>query len=414
MSGPTPGTLIDVNEARRVLLREVHPGPVVRAPLTDALHRTLAEAVQTDMDAPPFDRALMDGYAVRSHDTATAPVSLSVLGSIPAGVVIERTLGPGEAFQINTGAPLPPGADAVVRGEDTALEGDRVRIHASVPPGQFITPRGSYLRAGDIVAAAGTLLTPGALSAVAAAGAIEVTTYRRPTVAIVSTGDELVEPGETLRPGQIRNSNALLLESLARASHVDVVALGRVADDRSALRERLSEALRHDVACVTGGVSMGAYDFVPGVLRDLGVAFHIEKMAIKPGRPTMFGTTEGRGLVFALPGNPVSAYVGFELLVRPALAMLQGRPCHSPMLVRATLVGKIGAGGARHAFIPARLRVNASGQWTAEATPWSGSGDVFGLVGAAGLISRPPGSPDVVDGNDVDVIVTQPDTVACR
>lgn len=398
--------LIDIDEAYEILFAYVRPGPVVSVPLLDALFRTLADDVRTDIDGPPFDRAVMDGYAVRAADTSSAPVELTVVGHVDAGDFSNATVGRDEAVRINTGAPIPRGADAVVRVEDTEsrADGPRVLIQRAVKAGTFVTTRGEYVRAGEVVLARLTRLTPAEIGVAAGAGAARVSVYRQPRVAILSTGNELVEVDRTPVGGQIRNTNQAQLAAHVTATHCEPVLLGTVADDPAELEQRIRAGLGCDVLCITGGVSMGTADHVPGVLRRLGVEFRIEKMAIKPGRPAVFATTPTGTLVFALPGNPVSALIGFELLVRPALAALQGRVGERPRRARGVLRGQVAATADRRTFLPAAANWAAGGELEARPLRWRGSGDIFGVAGANAFIVRPPNAPGVSDGGTVEVM----------
>ncbi|MFH1108174.1 MAG: gephyrin-like molybdotransferase Glp [Planctomycetota bacterium] len=394
--------MIDVDEAQRIVLAHARPLGTVEALLAEALCRTLAAPIRCDLDDPPFDRSVMDGYAVRAADVARAPLTLTVVGHVAAGAVVDRPLGSGEAMQINTGAPIPRGADAVVRVEQTERtpSGEGVVIKESVTPGQFVTPRASYAAAGQTVLEAGALLTPENIGVAATAGAARVNVYRRPTVAVLATGDELVDIDQVPTAAQIRNSNQYILRALIESAHSEAVVLPVARDNRDELRRDITDGLRCDVLCVAGGVSMGTLDFVPDVLREFGATFHVHKMAIKPGRPTIFATMPDGKLVFALPGNPVGAFVGFELLVRPALAALQGRPAVPP-LVRAVLQGSIAATSNRRSYIPARARVNEVGEWEVRTLSWQGSGDSLGMAAANALIMRPPQAEAVKSGDAV-------------
>lgn len=397
--------MIDVDEAYRVLFSLVKPGPAETLTLDDGLHRTLAEPVTTDLDAPPFDRAVMDGYAVRAADVAGAPVRLRVAGYSAAGGGAARALAAGEAVKINTGAPLPGGADAVVRVEDTeSASGDGVKINVSVTPETFVTRRGSYMAAGDVVLPAGARLTPAAIGAAASAGAARVTVYAKPRVAILSTGDELVDVDCVPTGAQIRDSNRELLGALVRAAHAEAVVLPPVADDRDTIEAAVRQGLASDVLCVTGGVSMGDRDFVPGVLESVGATIHVQRVAIKPGRPTIFASDPAGALIFALPGNPVSAFVAFALFVRPALAVLEGRPAARPRYLPARLTGSVPKSGDRTSFWPGLARVDERGQWQVERLSWGGSGDALGLARANTMIVRDAGMPEAADGAPVTIM----------
>ena len=407
--------MIDIDEAYRRVFANIEPIDTVEVSLDDSLHRTLARSIQCDLDHPPFDRSVMDGYAVRAADVAGAPVTLRVTGQIAAETWVDDPAGghswaPGEAMQINTGAPIPRGADAVVRVELTEPVGggelpEQVLIRNPVEPGTFITRRATYGSAGQTVLQAGTLMTPAAIGAAAAAGASRVTVYRKPTVALLSTGGELVEIDCVPRGAQIRNSNQHQLHALVLSAHAEPAPMGIVPDDRQELRESIKAALRHDVLCITGGVSMGAFDFVPEVLEQCGARFHIQKMAIKPGRPIHFATTDDGTLIFALPGNPVSAFVGFELLVRPALAALQGRTGRIPKPIQAQLRGALSATRDRRAYLPARIEISDDGLYVVEPLSWRGSGDAFGLAGANAMIVRPPNVASAGNGQTVSILL---------
>ncbi len=398
--------LITIDEAIRIVHETVRPHDTDTVPLNDALQRRLAATVATDIDQPPFDRSLMDGYAVRAADVAHTPATLDLAGQIGAGATDIPRVGPGQAVQINTGAPIPPGADAIVRIEDTELidDGRRVRVREGVDAGKFITPRGSYRTAGQIVLEAGTLMTPLELAVAASAGAAVVTVYRRPMVGILPTGTELIDHTCVPTGAQIRNSNELMLHSLVWTVHCESATLDPVGDDRDAIIEAVEEASYCDVLCITGGISKGAFDFVPGVLESMDAEFHIRKIAIKPGRPTIFATLPDGPHVFALPGNPISAYVGFQLLVAAALQRLQGGEPPILPLVPALLHGEAPAPGKRCGFRPVRAYVDGTGQWHARSLDWQGSGDVFGMATANALLMRRPGSPPAGEGDRVMIL----------
>lgn len=397
--------MLDIADAQRVVLSQVRTLPTVECSLRDALLRTLAVPVVCDLDDPPFDKALMDGYAVRSVDVAQVPTSLRVVGQVGAGHLPDVVVGPGQTIQINTGATLPSGADAVVRVEDVEVADDQVRINAPAEAGKFVVPKGHYARAGRVVLTVGTVLTPVNLGVAATAGASTVRVHRPPSVAFLVTGDELVDIDRRPTGAQVRNSNRCLLEGLFRSLRIEPRNLGTVGDDRELLRRRIAEGLGGDLLCITGGVSMGAFDFVPDTLKELGATVHFHKISIKPGRPALFATAPSGTLVFALPGNPVSAFVGFELLVRPALAAMQGRPAPGPKYFAAHMVGGFPAAGIRRTYHPAFASIADDGQWTATKLSWGGSGDSMGMAGANAMIMRPPHSPAVNEGELVSIFL---------
>lgn len=399
--------MIDIDQAQRLVLAHVKPLPAVTLPISEALFSTLAETIYCDIDQPPFDRSVMDGYAVRAADTAGAPVSVRIVGQIPAGSTAANSLKAGEAMQINTGAPVPAGADAVVPVEETERTGsdNEVLIRQSVSRGEYITPRATYTAAGAAVLHPGTLLTPVEIGVAATVGAARVRVHRRPSVASLATGDELVAIDQTPVGAQIRDSNQYALAAMIASAQAEPFDLGVAGDDRDALRVKIVEGLRRDVLCITGGISMGTFDYVPEVLLSCGATFHIHKMATKPGRPTIFATMPDGTAIFALPGNPLSALVGFELLVRPALAAMQGRSGETPPIVRATLCGSVPKTGSRRAYHPARVRATDDGRLAVHPLSWHGSGDSIGVATANAFIMRPPGTEAASDGDGVLVVL---------
>lgn len=381
--------------------------PVEEWALADALGCVLAEPVRTDLDAPPFDRSLMDGYAVRAADLTGAPAVLRLAGQIAAGDMPTAALEPETCVQINTGAPIPEGADAVVRVEDTELveNGRAVRIAQPVPIGKFLTLRATYAAAGDVVIGAGVRLSPGSIGSAAAAGAAAVRVHSPPTFSVMPTGDELVDVSQKPTGAQIRNSNSLQLAALIRQAGYPAALLPPARDDRSQLAESLRAALAADIVCLTGGVSMGEFDFVPEVLESLGAKRIVEKLAIKPGRPIhVFQGPSGQP-IFALPGNPASAFVGFHLLVLPAARAMEGQPLAPPPRIACRLEGELPAAGARRTFVPCHVRAGDDGELSAQPVSFRGSGDVFGLGRANGLIDRDVQAASAAGGSRVRVLL---------
>jgi len=293
----------------------------------EARGRVLAEDVASDRDVPPFTNSAMDGYAVRAADTRSAsptkPVHLEVLGEIRAGVAPPTSVRPSTALRIMTGAVMPEGADAVVRVEDTVERDGRVEIRVGVEPDTSVRHAGSDIRRGDTVAQGGRIVSPGLIGVLASTGRTTVRTIRRPRVTVLTTGDELRNAGESLGPGQITNTNRYTLRAALEEAGAEVVDAGVARDVREDLVTRLQAAVRTDLIVSTGGVSMGAYDLVRALLEEQG-AVDFWQVALRPGKPLMVGTVEGRPLI-GLPGNPVSSLVGVELFVRPAILKMQGR-----------------------------------------------------------------------------------------
>jgi molybdopterin molybdotransferase len=381
--------MVEVAAALETVLGRATPLPTEVVLLPMAAGRVLAESVTSDTDSPPYTKALMDGYAVRTADVAT-PTTLRVIEEVAAGRVPLLALGSGDATRIMTGAPIPDGADAVIPHEETEALGSAVRVRRPVRPGEFILPRGREMRAGEAVVPAGTALTPQAIGLLAAVGRSAVRVHRPPRVAVLATGDELVEAVEQPGPGQIRNSNGPMLWALASRAGAAVEYLGIARDDREGLKRLVGQGLEAaDVLILAGGVSAGKFDLVPEVLAGLGVTAHFHKVRLKPGKPLLFGS-RGDRLVFGLPGNPVSSFVGFELFVRPALRKVMGHAIPGPALVPVPLAGPYAADHDRPTYAPARIELIQG--LRVRPGEWFGSADLRGLLAADALVSLPAGA----------------------
>ncbi len=394
------------------ILREAvkAPPPRVFRALDESLGCVLAEDVRAEMDQPPFEKSSMDGWAVRAADVQSG-VELKSVGRILAGMPPGLSIHAGETAKIMTGAPLPDGADAVVMVEKSVeLGGGRVRLDAGVVAGENVCHRGEDLRAGEIVLRRGTVLDAVALSLLASVGCDPAPVHALPRVLVLPTGDELVAAhGPKPLPGQIRESNGTLIEALLTAAFpaLRVVRTGIAPDAEAELLEHLRVGLGHDVFILSGGVSMGDADLVPMLLKNLGLEVLIEKVAIKPGKPLLFGRVSGKDghccHVFGLPGNPVSSFVTFELFVKPFIAALAGAPFPAPVLLPARLrhvrsLKRI----PRRQHIPCVLGVGAEGL-VAEPLPWHGSADMRGVLGADGLLLVEAGEGVVLPESTVSV-----------
>jgi molybdopterin molybdotransferase len=402
--------LLSVAGAQEAVRREAVRRPARSVPLAEATGCTLAEGVAADRDSPPFDKALVDGYAVRAADLEGENRTLRLGEIIVAGKLATRPVGPGEAAGIMTGAPLPDEADAVVMFEDTEVVGDRVTLRGKPPrPGQNVLHRGREMRAGEVVLEAGTVLNAPAIGLLASVGRVRPVVVPRPRVAVVPTGDELVEPGQVPGPGQIRNSNAALLRALAVECGADVTVHPIARDEPGPLRAILAAALAHaDVLLVTGGVSVGTRDLVPPTLAELGLRTVFHKVRLKPGKPLLFGVGTGEGpnpgpLVFGLPGNPVSGLVGFLLFVRPALACLAGRAWAGPMRGPYPLATRFRHRGDRPTYHPARLVAGDAGP-ALEPLDWAGSPDLRTVARADGFAHFPPGDREHLPGDPLEFL----------
>ena len=347
--------LPSVAEAQQLVLARVLPLPAELVAVGDSAGRIVAVAALARTDLPPFANSAMDGYAVRSADT---PGTLPVVFGVAAGVPSPRALEAGEAMAISTGGVVPDGCDSVIPLEQVVRSGNSVTIEKNVPIGANIRARGGDLRQGETVVPAGVRLTPARIGALAAAGVAEVTVSRRPRVAILATGSELVAPGLPLGPGQVYESNGSILAAQAVAAGCDVVRLPAVADDREAHRAAIERGLACDVLITSGGVSVGPHDLVRGVEAELGVEEVFWRVSVKPGKPVAFGV-RGETLVFGLPGNPVSSLVSFELFVRPALLALQGFDSPLPRFEPGRLAYALRR-GHRDELVRARTRVEAA------------------------------------------------------
>ena len=361
-------------------------------PLDGAAGRVLAEAVAADLDLPPFDTTAMDGWAVRAADVASAPALLRVAGGTVGAGGSGPPLAPGTALKVMTGAPMPEGSDAVVPVEEAEDRGAEVRLLASPKAGAHVRRRGEVIARGEALLEPGRRLSPADLVLLASAGRGAARVARRAKAAVLVTGDEIVPPSSRPGPAQIRNTNGPLLVAALGRLGAEVEDLGTSRDDRAALSAALRSVLERDVDLLltTGGVSAGDFDLVPAVLEALGVEARFHKVAIKPAKPVFFGT-RGRTLVFGLPGNPVSAAVAFDLLVRPALRKASGLSPALPAPDEARLTAPVANKGARLAFHPARL-ARTEGRLLAEPIRSKGSHDVLAHARANGLLVLPPDS----------------------
>jgi len=388
--------MIDPSEALQIVLEKTPGLEPVEVPLLEGVGAVLVEPIASDMDLPPFDKSAMDGYAARSEDLAHLPVELRVTEALPAGTAPTRAVEAGTCAKIMTGAPVPAGADRVVKVEDTeALSEGRVRI-LRFDAGRNICVRGEDIRKGATVLEAGHVFRPPEIGLLASVGRERVRVGRRPTVAVLATGDELVPVSAVPGPGQIRDANSWSLLACCRGAGVPACSLGVGRDNEADLRAKIAEGLRHDVLLVSGGVSVGEWDLVPEVLRELGATIHFTTVRMKPGKPTLFAT-HARGLVFGLPGNPVSTLVGFHLFVRSALKKMMGHPDPVPPSVAATLAGETKVRGNRTTFVPAILR-REEDAWVVEAIETRGSADLVGFSRAEALIALEPGVHEAGSG----------------
>jgi molybdopterin molybdotransferase len=405
----TPG-LISVETALATVLAQCSPLEAEEVPLGQCAGRYLAAPLVAALDLPPFTNSAMDGYAVRAADT---PGVLRVIGESAAGAPFTGGIGPGEAVAISTGAVLPDGADCVAIIEEVRLArtspktGLEIEVGVAVTPGDCVRRAGSDVSRGAEVLTAGTRIGAAQVGTAAALGMAAMQCARRPRVAVLATGTELRAPGEPLAPGQIYNSNGPLLEALVASAGAEVTVIPAAADTREAHRDALEQALSHDVALSTGGVSVGGHDLVRDALAELGVRELFWRIAMKPGKPLSFGVRGERGeeatprtLVFGIPGNPVSVLVCFEMFVRPAISALQGSPEPRPAFKRATLAAAVSANPQRDELI--RVRRTPEGRF--EPLRGQQSHQLAVTAAADGLARIPAGASMLPAGTEIDYL----------
>lgn len=382
-------------------------------PLDQTWGRILAAPVHSPLDFPHWDNSAMDGYAVRVADVASAsvdqPVNLEIIEEIPAGSCPQCPVNPGEAARIYTGSMLPAGADAVVMQEHTQRQGQQVQILKAPRPQAFIRQQGSYCQSGALLLSVGMVLSASDLAVLAAAQCTPVTVFRKPRVAVLSTGSELVPCGQPLQPGQIVDSNQVAIAALVQSSGAEVIRLGIVPDDRALLRGALAQAIAQaDLVISSGGVSVGDYDYVEALLAELGAEIHIRKIAVKPGKPLTVATVPRVGLppclYFGLPGNPVSALVTFWRFVQPALRKLSGQvqgvqPQFWSAITRQTLQSD----GERETYLWGRLCLAHHGFEFELAAGTHQSGNLINLAQTNAFAVLPVGQTEYASGSVIQV-----------
>jgi molybdopterin molybdotransferase len=409
MSSDPTSTVLSFEDARHLVERHaagVCPQAVEKVDLLAGAGRVLAERILADRDFPPFDRATRDGFAVRAADLAEVPARLEVVGEVKAGDWPDSgtfSVGRGQAVGIMTGAPLPPGADAVVMVEQTSLSGNQsLEVRRGIKPGENFVPRGAEAPAGQMLLDRGLRLDHTGIAIAASVGKSRVEVFRKPRVAVLSTGDEVVEIDTTPGPAQIRNSNSYSLAAQVQAAGGEPVRLGIAPDERSRLRQLIEEGLGCDLLLLTGGVSMGKYDLVEGVLGELKAEFYFTGAMIQPGRPVVFGSC-GKKYFFGLPGNPVSTMVTFELFARPMIEALAGMTPQPLVFLRAQLKSEIRTKTGLKRFLPAVL-VGEFENAEVELARWQGSGDIAALARANCYVVVPPERERIEVGEWVSVL----------
>ena len=396
--------MITVDQALSIVLSHIQPLGSETVALEDAFGRVISEVILADIDLPPFDRARMDGYALRSADVSNAPVTLRVIGEIAAGAQFERPVNPGEAVKIFTGAPVPAGADAVQKVEVTCANGRTVDILEPVKPGQFITPHASEVGSGERVGPAGVEIGPAEMAVLASFGYASVSVGRRPRVAIMSTGSELIDVSSKPSGAQIRNSNSYTLAAYAERAGALTDILKTVEDTPEATQSALIQAAdSHDIVISSGGVSMGDYDLVKASLKDIGAEIYFDKVIIRPGKPVVFAKRNST-FFFGLPGNPVSTSVTFNVFVRPAIRKMQGDASPCLQTVKARLVGSVRDASSRRSYLPGRVSMK-DGHFLVESLKWGGSSDLVAFMRANALIVVPEEEHEMAKDALADVVI---------
>lgn len=384
--------MISISDALKIVSENVSQIETETIELSEVCGRVLAEEIRADMDLPPFDRSQMDGYAIRAADAENAPVKLKIIGESAAGAGWRGILKAGEAVRIMTGAPVPAGADAVQKLELAREENNFVEIFEPVKIAQNIVRRASEIEAGATLFNAGAMVNAAMIASLASFGYAKVKVTRKPRVSILATGSELVPIEQKPAQDQIRNSNSLTLKVYAGKCGASCEILPIAGDEIEHLKSQIENAVEAaDVLILSGGVSVGKYDFTKTALRDLGAQILFERVALRPGKPTVFGRLNDC-LIFGLPGNPVSAIVTFNLFVRTALLRMQSATDCELKSGYAVSGGKFKGTNGRDSFLPARLSTNEKGQLVAENLRWGGSSDFVGFARADALVFVPQGA----------------------
>src|SRR5258707_4496848 len=410
MSNKSHAGVVPFEQARAIIeqyCERVTPSGADTTSLLSASGRVLAEAILADRDFPPFPRATRDGYALRAADVGIDPATLRTIGQIKAGSSFPGTVGSGEAVEIMTGAAVPQGADAVVMVEYTSHSGDQVTVQRTSAQGESIVPAGSEASAGDEMLPCGARLGFAQIAVAAAVGKTTVRTYKKPSVAILSTGDEVVDAARSPGPFQIRNSNSYSLAAQVIAAGGDPVILPIAPDEEAALRSLIEEGLKSDMLLLSGGVSMGKFDLVEQALMALGAEFFFTGALIQPGRPVVFGQVmvdQRRIPIFGLRGNPISTMVTFELFAKPVIEALSGAVPATPPFPQARLTREIKTKTGLTRFLPGFLRGSLEAPQVA-VIPWQGSGDLMASAQANCYVVVPPDRDLLSAGEMVSVLI---------
>jgi len=398
--------MIPVSEAIKIVLAQTKGLPVESVPLAHATGRVLAQEIIADSDLPPFDRAQMDGYAVRAADVASTPARLRIVGESAAGAGWHQEMKAGEGVRIMTGAPVPAGADAVQQVELTREtdSNSEVEILESLEVGRSIVKRAAEIKSGETVLRGGEEINVAMIATLASFGYARVKVGRRPRVAVMATGSELVDVDQKPAQDQIRDSNNYTIAAYATLAGAIVERLPLAGDNTEELKAEITRAVEtSDVLITSGGVSMGVYDFTKAALKELGAEMFFERVALRPGNPTVFARL-GKTLIFGLPGNPVSVAVTFNLFARTALRSMQGASQPTLNEETAILGRSVKGSGDRESYLPAVLRTDGKGSLIAEPLKWGGSSDFVAFARATALINVAAGVKSIEAGERVKIV----------
>jgi molybdopterin molybdotransferase len=395
--------MISVSEAEERILAALKPMPLEQIMITDSFGRVVGEDVKSRRTQPPMAVSAMDGYAVRAADVQNIPTDLKIVGYSPAGGSYDETIKEGETVRIFTGAPIPAGADAIVIQEDTLLTDNNVRINRGAPAGKYVRPAGLDFAEGDVLIPKGTRMTARHVGLTAAMNVPWLMTYRKPRVAILATGDEIVMPGEEIGRNQIVSSNAIALAAFVRAMGAEPVLLGIAPDDRDSLRRMAYGIVGNDMLLTTGGASVGDHDLVQDVLREGGMNVDFWRIAMRPGKPLMFGDIGGIP-VLGLPGNPVSSLVCAMIFLRPALARMQGAVEADRDTTYLKLADDLPKNDRRQDYLRATFETDNNGETVVRSFHHQDSSMMATLTHADGLIGRPAHGPALSAGERVEVL----------
>ena len=392
--------MISVSEAQKTILTRAKKNRQVEVNLREAASFFLAENILSDRDIPPFNRVTMDGFAVKCSDFTDGQARLKLIGTFAAGDSAKVRLKKGEALAIMTGSPLPEGADSVVKVENSSTDKDWVILkETSIKPGLNVARCGEDAKKGITLLGAGTKITPSTAALCASVGKTTVKVHGKPKIKILSTGSEIVEAEQVPLFHQIRDCNSYALQAYCKNLGVNAEVLGITRDEKEKLAEMIKAGLQSDILLLSGGVSMGEYDFVPKVLKEFGITEVFHKAKIRPGKPVWFGEGSEGNFVFGLPGNPVSVQVNFKIFVEPLIRKISGSPTSAPSYLKVPLKNKIEKPNDLEYFLPAKL-VEEDNQTFAQTISYHGSGDYFSVALSQGLV-RFPGGLNQIHANEI-------------